>query len=226
MNLKFPKIKYIKDYRKENSKLFEKFGSSTLFRVPTTAEIIPFENELNIKLNGSLYKYNFRIPVNFSDDQYTKIYDSLKSETIRVKSALMPYHHPPINLLHEKFKPKFGRLELLNKEQLIEIIKTGSKFEEDPNLYFNNNFNVKYVKSESFVSDNLIRHKCDKYKLTGIYTIFDNNLQDLIDVNKEKIQSLIDKEKIKYLNKITVYPYQLSKELIVYELYIVGKYAR
>jgi hypothetical protein len=225
MNLKYPKLEYIKDYREENKKLFEKFGSSSLFRVPTTSEILPYNEELNIKLSGSLHSYNFKIPVNFDDEKYKQVYESLKEDSIRLKSALMPYHHPAINLLPEKFKPEFGKLDLLSKEQLMEIIRNKVDFKEDTNMYFNNNFNVTYVKSESFVSNNFIRNKCDKYKITNLYTVFDNNLQELIDLNSQKIQQVIDKNKIKYINKLIVYPYQLTRELIVYELYIVGKFA-
>lgn len=225
MNLKYPIIEYTKDYKQENKKLFEKFGSSTLFRVPTTTEIIPYENELDINLSGSLHKYNFRVPINFDDDKYTQIYDSLKSELERLKTSLMPYHHPPVHILHESFKPKLGRLEMLSKEQLIEIIRNKTEFKEDNNIYFNNNFNVKYVKAESFISSNFIRNKCDKFKITNLYTVFNNNLQDLINLNQEKIQEVIIKNKINYIHKFMVNSYQLTKELVIYELYIVGKNA-
>jgi hypothetical protein len=143
----------------------------------------------------------------------------------RLKCALMPYHHPPVYVMHEEFKPKFGKLEMLSKEQLIEIIRKKTDFKEDNNLYFNNDFNVKYVKAESFISSNFIRNKCEKFKITNLYTVFNNNFQDLIDVNKEKIQDIINKNKINYINKFMINSYQLTKELIIYELYIVGKYA-
>lgn len=60
------------------------------------------------------------------------------------------------------------------------------------------------------------------YKIYNLKTVFDNNYEELISINKDIIDDFIKSRNISIINKVDIEEFFITDELTVYRMYISG----
>jgi hypothetical protein len=218
--LKFKELHFIEDFKEINSERLRTHGSDAELLTPTTVDIYPYVDVIHIVLNGDRHHSSYSIPVTFDDKKYRRIYKSFK----KVGVNLTPFITKKI-LVPETFKSKEHDLDSMSKEDLIKYIKSGKTYYRDENFYFDPSiFDVRYVGFPTWCDyfGGKTYSTQNWYAPANLISIFNDDYNEFIRVNKEGLQELLKKSQFDVLYKLEVEKHYLTDEISAFRVVFRG----
>lgn len=218
-NLMFPELHFEHRFDKENAELRNRFKDKNINVItscPTTVDIIPGVDQLEVILNGQRHHYSYRIPVTFGEKRYRKIYESLKERGARVTP--MEYREMIFPDVFKKNEPNF---DALDRNDLLEFIKSGKRYLPDSREYFDSKlFDINYVETRQFIlMPSGVVYTALGHKLGGNFTFFGKfTYAGLVSRNKKLIKDSIKMLGMTHLYSIETERTWITDELVIYDI--------